>query len=136
MLQILEKAAKENGLVTAFAVVGLVMLLSGVISRKLTFGRVQGSAIAILIGLALAYAGGKMSGGSKGLADLALFSGVGLMGGNMLRDFAIVATAFEVHAEEAKRAGWIGAIALLLGTVLPFIVGVCVWHVLLVIPTP
>ncbi len=126
MWDILEKAAKDNGLVTAFAVVGLVMLVSGVISRKLTFGRVQGSAIAILIGLALAYVGGKMSGGTKGLADLALFSGVGLMGGNMLRDFAIVATAFEVHAEEAKRAGWIGVIALLLGTVLPFIVGVCV----------
>jgi len=126
MWEILEKAAKENGLVTAFALVGLVMLVSGVISRKLTLGRVQGSAIAILIGLALAYVGGKMSGGSKGLADLALFSGVGLMGGNMLRDFAIVATAFEVHAEEAKKAGWIGAIALLLGTVLPFIVGVAV----------
>ena len=100
MWELLEKAAKENGLVTAFAVVGLVMLVSGVISRKLTFGRVQGSAIAILIGLALAYLGGKMSGGTKGLADLALFSGIGLMGGNMLRDFAIVATAFEVHAEE------------------------------------
>jgi malonate transporter MadM subunit len=126
MWEILEKAAKENGLVTAFAVVGLVMLVSGVISRKLTCGRVQGSAIAILIGLALAYVGGKISGGSKGLADLALFSGVGLMGGNMLRDFAIVATAFEVHTEEAKKAGWIGAIALLLGTVLPFIVGVAV----------
>ena len=53
-------------------------------------------------------------------------AGFGLMGGNMLRDFAIVATAFEVHAEEAKKAGWIGAIALLLGTVLPFIVGVAV----------
>ena len=126
MWDILEKAAKDNGLVTAFAVVGLVMLASGFISRKLTFGRVQGSAIAILIGLALAYMGGKMSGGTKGLADLVLFSGVGLMGGNMLRDFAIVATAFEVHAEEAKRAGWIGVIALLLGTVLPFIVGVCI----------
>lgn len=123
---ILEKAAKENGLVTAFAVVGGVMLVSGVISRKLTLGRVQGSAIAILIGLALAYVGGRMSGGSKGLADLALFSGVGLMGGSMMRDFAIVATAFEVHAEEARKAGWIGAIALLLGTVLPFIVGVAV----------
>lgn len=126
MLDILEKAAKENGLVTAFAIVGLVMLLSGVISRKLTFGRVQGSAIAILMGLGLAYIGGRVSGGTKGLAELALFSGIGLMGGNMLRDFAIVATAFEVHAGEARRAGWIGAIALLLGTVLPFIVGVCV----------
>ena len=126
MRAILENAAKDNGLVTAFAVVGLVMLVSGVISRRLTFGRVQGSAIAFLIGLALAYVGGKMSGGTKGLADLALFGGVGLMGGNVLRDFAIVATAFEVQPAEARRAGWIGAFALLLGTVLPFIVGVCV----------
>jgi malonate transporter MadM subunit len=126
MWETLEKAAKDNGLVTAFAVVGLVVWVSGALSRKLTCGRVHGSAIAIFLGLALAYVGGKMSGGSKGLADLALFSGIGLMGGNMLRDFAIVATAFEVQATEARRAGWIGAIALLLGTVLPFIVGVCV----------
>jgi malonate transporter MadM subunit len=124
MMEILEKAAKENGLVAAFAVVGLVMLLSGFLSRRLTSGRVQGSAIAILIGLALAYMGGKLSGGTKGLADIALFSGIGLMGGTMLRDFAIVATAFEVHPEEARRAGWIGFLALMLGTVMPFIVGV------------
>ena len=101
MWEIVEKAAKDNGLVAAFAIVGLVMLTSGFISRKLTFGRVQGSAIAILIGLVLAYVGGKISGGTKGLADIAFFSGIGLMGGNMLRDFAIVATAFEVHPEEA-----------------------------------
>ena len=126
MWKILEKAAVENGLVVAFAVVGLVVLVSGAISRRLTFGRVHGSAIAIFIGLALAYVGGKMSGGSKGLADLSLFSGIGLMGGNMLRDFAIVATAFEVQVTEARRAGWIGAVALLLGTVVPFVVGVCV----------
>lgn len=126
MWEILERASKDNGLVAAFAVVGLVIWVSGAISRKLTFGRVHGSAIAIFIGLALAYVGGKMTGGTKGLADLALFSGIGLMGGNMLRDFAIVATAFEVKATEARRAGWIGAVALLLGTMLPFIVGVCV----------
>ena len=126
MGEILEKTARENGLVAAFALVGLIVLASGFISRRLTFGRVQGSAIAILIGLALAYVGGRMSGGTKGLADLAWFSGIGLMGGNMLRDFAIVATAFEVHPEEARRAGWIGAVALLLGTVVPFGVGVCV----------
>ena len=124
MWPIIERAAKDNGLVTAFAVVGLMVLVSGFISRKLTLGRVQGSAIAILIGLALAYVGGRVSGGAKGLADITFFSGIGLMGGNMLRDFAIVATAFEVHPAEARRAGWIGAVALLLGTLLPFLVGV------------
>jgi malonate transporter MadM subunit len=48
------------------------------------------------------------------------------MGGAMMRDFCIVATASEVKVEEAKKAGWLGAAALLLGTVLPFIVGVAV----------
>jgi malonate transporter MadM subunit len=126
MWPIVEKAAKDNGLVTAFAVVGLMMLLSGFLSKKLTFGRVQGSAIAILLGLALAYVGGRITGGTKGLADIAFFSGIGVMGGNMLRDFAIVATACEVQPTEARRAGWIGAISLLIGTILPFLVGVLV----------
>ena len=126
MLEILEKAAAQNGLVTAFAIVGLVVLISGQISRRLTFGRVHGSAIAILIGLALAYWGGAVTGGHKGLADVSLFGGLGLMGGAMLRDFAIVATAFEVQATEARKAGLIGVVSLLLGTVLPFIVGALV----------
>jgi malonate transporter MadM subunit len=124
--EIFEKVTKDNGLIMAFAVVGIVTLLSGFISRKLTLGRIQGSAIAILIGLGLAYLGGRMTGGSKGLADVTYFGGLTLMGGNMLRDFAIVATAFEVHPDEARKAGWIGAIALLLGTVVPFIIGVLI----------
>jgi len=126
MLEILQKAAAQNGLVTAFAVVGLVMLVSMQISKHLTMGRVHGSAIAIVIGLVLAYCGGISSGGHKGLADLSLFGGIGLMGGAMLRDFAIVATAFEVQATEARKAGLVGVIALLLGTVLPFVVGASV----------
>jgi len=55
-----------------------------------------------------------------------LFSGIGLMGGAMLRDFAIVATAFEVQATEARKAGLIGAVSLLLGTILPFIAGAAI----------
>jgi malonate transporter MadM subunit len=123
MLEILQKAAAQNGLVTAFAIVGVIILFSGVISRRLTFGRVHGSAIAIVIGLGLAYWGGTQTGGHKGLADISLLGGIGLMGGSMLRDFAIVATAFEVQATEARKAGLVGVVALLLGTILPFIVG-------------
>ena len=63
------------------------------------------------------------TGGKTGIADIPLFAGVGLMGGAMLRDFAIVATAFEVDVAEAKKAGLLGATALALGTVLPFIFG-------------
>lgn len=126
MLQMLQKVVAHNGLVTSFALVGLIMWISSIASRKLTFGRVHGSAIAILAGLALAYVGGAFTGGEKGLADVPLFAGIGLMGGAMLRDFAIVATAFEVQPTEARKAGLIGVVSLLLGTVLPFIVGASV----------
>ncbi len=125
-MEIIAHALRENPLVTAFAFVGLIMLVSVYLSRYLTLGRVHGSAIAIVIGLGLAYWGGIQTGGSKGLADLKLFAGIGLMGGAMMRDFAIVATAFEVHVDEAKRAGLIGVLSLLLGTVIPFIFGASV----------
>jgi malonate transporter MadM subunit len=66
------------------------------------------------------------TGGKNGLADIPMLAGLGLLGGAMIRDFAIVATAFEVDVQEAKRAGLLGAIALTIGTILPFIFGASV----------
>ncbi|MBI1359257.1 MAG: malonate transporter subunit MadM [Alphaproteobacteria bacterium] len=123
MTGIAEKVIAGQGLLIAFAVVGLVMLVSNFMAHRLTAGRIHGSAIAIVIGLALAWVGGEATGGSKGLADVTLFSGIGLMGGAMLRDFAIVATAFEVDVAEARKAGLVGAASILVGILLPFIVG-------------
>ena len=123
MEKIIEDLAKGQALIVAFALVGAVMWVSYFISKRLTFGRIHGSAIAIVIGLILAYVGGTVTGGKTGIADISLFSGIGLMGGAMLRDFAIVATAFEVDTAEAKKAGLLGVIALAIGTILPFIVG-------------
>ena len=126
MLRMIEHVFIEQSLVAAFAVIGAVMWLSLAISKRFMAGRVHGSAIAIVTGLALAYAGGLMTGGQKGLADVPVFAGIGLMGGAMLRDFAIVATAFEVDVVEARKAGLVGVLSLGLGTILPFIVGVMV----------
>ncbi|HVJ42164.1 MAG TPA: malonate transporter subunit MadM [Dongiaceae bacterium] len=117
-------ALTANALVTAFAVVGIIMWVSAAISKHLTFGRIHGSAIAIVIGLALAFFGGVMTHGDKGIADIPALAGIGLMGGAMLRDFAIVATAFEVDVVRARKAGLIGAVALGLGTILPFLFGI------------
>lgn len=121
---ILDKLGAEQSLIVAFAVIGAVMWISYFLSRRLTGGRIHGSAIAIVIGLILALIGGVMTGGKKGVADFPLLAGLGIMGGGMLRDFAIVATAFEVDVREARKAGLLGVIALALGTVVPFVIGV------------
>jgi malonate transporter MadM subunit len=114
---------EDNGLLFAFAVVGLAMLVGGWIGKTLTRGHVAGSAVAILLGLLLAYVGGLQEGGEKGLADISLFSGLALMGGSMLRDFAIVATAYGVDVRELKKAGPAGIISLALGIVVSFVLG-------------
>jgi malonate transporter MadM subunit len=117
------KVLAANGLLVAFALIGLVMSLAAALSKYVTRGRIHGSAIAIVIGLGLALVGGLVSGGKAGLADVPIFSGVALMGGAMLRDFAITATAFEVDVARARQAGLAGFVALFLGTLLPFVVG-------------
>jgi len=122
-MEILKHDLTANSLLTAFAIIGLVMWLSNAISKHVLFGRVHGSAIAIVLGLAAAFAAGLWTGGEKGVVDIPILSGIGLMGGAMLRDFAIVATAFEVDVGQARKAGAVGALALGLGTLLPFIVG-------------
>ena len=126
MSALIEKVVGEAPLVSAFALIGIVVLVSNYLARTLTKGRVHGSAIAVLAGLALAYYGGFVTGKTKGLADIPFFAGLALMGGAMMRDFTIVATASEVQVDEAKKAGWLGIIALFLGTVIPFMVGVLV----------
>ncbi|MGW0732200.1 malonate transporter subunit MadM [Streptomyces sp. NPDC002851] len=117
---------EDNALIVAFALVGGLMLVSGWLSKALTRGRLQGSAIAILLGLVLAYWGGSVTGGEDGLADLAVFSGLGLMGGSMLRDFAIVSTAYGVDLKEIKRAGLSGGLSIVLGVLVSFVIGAAI----------
>lgn len=92
-------------------------------SAKFTKGRLHGSAIAILIGLVLSYVGGVYTGGQKGLVDIPLLSGIGILGGAMLRDFAIIATGFGVDPKELRRAGISGVLALLIGVFASFAAG-------------
>ena len=126
MYESLMKVITGYSLLSGFAIVGITMWVSYWMSDKLTNGRLHGSAIAILLGLLLSYIGGAYTGGQKGLVDIPLFAGIGLLGGAMLRDFAIVATGFGVSVEELKRAGFAGVLALFLGVFTSFIAGVAV----------
>lgn len=71
---LLLKVADRNSLIVAFAVVGVTVWMSYLISNKLTRGRIHGSAIAIVIGLVAAYWGGVVTGGKTGVADIPFFS--------------------------------------------------------------
>jgi malonate transporter MadM subunit len=113
----------SNGLVMSFLIVGIVMWVAYKFSDW-TKGRIHGSAIAILLGLILAYFGGIATGEHKGLASIKMFSGIGLMGGGMLRDFAIVSTAFGADLREIKRCGLPGVLSLFIGIGSSFVVGV------------
>ena len=117
---------ETNALITAFVVVALVLWISNSLAKTLFAGKIHGSAIAIILGLLLAYLGGSTTGGSKGLADISVFSGLGILGGAMFRDFAIVATAYGAELEALKKAGWIGSLSVLIGVVLSFFVGAIV----------
>ncbi len=123
MLDMIKGVFVDNGFITAFLVVGLTMWLAYFISNKLTKGRIHGSAIAIVIGLVLAYIGGVVTEGTKGISDVSFLAGIGFLGGSMLRDFAIVATSFGANFDEIKKAGIRGVASLFIGVILSFVVG-------------
>lgn len=125
-----------NAFIASFIVVGVLSFVSDLVSKKITKGRIHASAIAILLGLILAYIAGavmnaKNAGLSpdqvvqykKGLADVGIFTGVGFLGSSMLRDFTIVSTSFGAKFSEIKKCGLISIIALFLGIISSFFVG-------------
>ena len=113
----------KNGLVVAFLVTGIVTYCSEYLSKVLTNKKIPGSAIAIFTGLVLAYIGGVVTGGSKGIADIKQLSGFELMGGAMFRDFAIVSTAMGASFGIIKKTGLAGIVSLFVGVILSFLVG-------------
>ena len=126
ILDLLADVMSRYGLITAFAIVGITVWVSYQLSARLTRGKLHGSAIAIMLGLLAAYVGGVITGGSRGIADLEVLAGIGLMGGGMLRDFAIIATAFGVDTRELARAGAAGVISLFTGVFVSFAIGATV----------
>ena len=117
------KLITKNGLVAAFIIIGITTWIAYKIGG-LTKGRIHGSAIAIFFGLILAYIGGVVGGGHKGLASIPMFAGVGVMGGAMFRDFAIVSTAFGADLREIKKVGLVGVLSLIFGLLTSWFAGV------------
>ena len=120
-MDIIENIVSKNGLVFAFLLVGAIMMLSFWISRNLTFNKIPGVAVAIIIGLGMAFLGNE-----QGIADIPLFAGMAFLGGSMLRDFSVVATAMGADLNKIRQAGLAGIIALFTGVAVSFFIGVTV----------
>ena len=123
ILNIIAKLFTANAFVMSFLIVGIISLFANFVAAKVTKGRIHASAIAIFIALILAYVGGMVTGGTKGLSDISLFAGIGILGSSSLRDFTIVATSYGAKMSEIKKCGLIGVAALVTGVVLTFFVG-------------
>ncbi len=119
----LHQAILSDGLLVGFAVTGVVMWASYWVSTHVTRGRIHGSAIAVFVGLVMAYVGGVVTGGKNGIADIPSLAGIGLLGGPMLRDFAIVATAYGATFQDLRRSGAAVLVSLSFGLVVPFLCG-------------
>lgn len=125
-MNLLSEILIKNGLVVAFLLTGIMMLGSNWVSENIFRKKIPGSAVAILTGLLLAYVGGRVSGGQKGIADVPIFAGLGVLGGAMFRDFAIVSTAYGANFIEIKKTGWVGVLSLVLGIVFSFAIGAAI----------
>jgi len=117
-IEVIDNLLIKNGLILAFLTVGLMILVSELISRKVFNKRIPGVALAIIAALIIAYFGG-----DKGIADYPVFAGMALLGGSMFRDFTIVATAMGASLSELRKTGVAGVLSLFIGVTVTFFIG-------------
>jgi len=120
-MDLIESLIVKNGLIFGFLLVGIIILISSWLTKSLTQNRIPGVAVAIIIGLLLAYLGGE-----KGIASFPIFAGLGLLGGSMLRDFSVVSTAMGADINKIREAGIAGVVALFIGVFISFVIGVTI----------
>jgi len=125
MIDTITQVIIKNGFIFAFFFVGMIMLFSYWFSNTFTRKKIPGVAIAIFIGLGIALFGGK-----KGISDIPIFAGMALLGGSMLRDFTVVATAMGADLDKIKDAGLAGTISLFVGVIASFLFGAIMAYVL------
>ncbi|HOJ52506.1 MAG TPA: malonate transporter subunit MadM [Syntrophales bacterium] len=123
---ILQELITKNGLIWALLVVGLIYYVSMYVNKYIFREKSNTFTIAMIIAMIISGIAGLYTGKAKGLADVKIFAGVGLLGGSMLRDYAIVATAYGAKIEEIRRGGVMAMVSLIIGVVGAYIIGVIV----------
>lgn len=123
IIEIIKNIFINNAFVMSFLFISLGVFVSSIISKYIFKGKLPSSAVAIIVGLIAAYIGGIITGGSNGIADIDVFTGIGILGGSSLRDFAIISTAYGASLSELNRSGLIGAVSLIVGVSFAFVLG-------------
>ena len=124
-MEIFAKMAASYGLVGSFILVTVVML-AGYSLANLLHQKRMGAAFSILLALVVAWVGGLISHGQQaaygaelitsvthGITDvkfitqsgsaLAVFGGIGILGGGMMRDYTIISTAWGSRGRTLSR---------------------------------
>jgi len=125
-MDLINDLLSQSELLTAIIIVALALYVGKIINEKILSGKLSAFIVAMVIALLVAGIAGFFTKGSKGLASVAGFSGLAFLGGSMLRDWCIVATAYGAKTSELKRGGAVGAIALLIGIFWSFFIGVSI----------
>jgi len=123
-MEIFTTLIEKSGLVWSFLIVGVTLLVGMYLDRKLLRGKLTAFMVAMLIALLASGIAGAVTGGNKGFASIPLFAGLAFMGGSMLRDWCIVATAYGAKFSEIKKGGVVGIGSLIIGVTWSFVVGV------------
>lgn len=110
----------ENGLLFGFVFVAALAMLASFLSRRTLKQKLQWSAIAMLVSLFLALIGGMITGGTKGLADIAGFAGLSFFGGAMFRDFTIVSLVAGIDLQLFKKYAGLCLLSLAVGLLISF----------------
>ncbi|MGQ9845752.1 MAG: malonate transporter subunit MadM [Caldisericia bacterium] len=126
LINIVKDLLTKNGLIWAFLVVGVIYIVATYLNKYLFRGKLNNFTIAMIIAMAISAIASAYTGKTKGLADIPVFAGVGLLGGSMLRDYAIVATAYGAKWEEIKKGGIMAIVSLFIGVIGSFIIGVVI----------
>jgi len=116
----------KSGLIWAFLIVAIALGLGMWINTKLIKKRLTPFMVAMLIALVASGIVGMVTGASKGFASIPIFAGLAVMGGSMLRDWCIVATAYGAKISELKKGGVTAGVALFIGVIWSFIIGVAI----------
>jgi malonate transporter MadM subunit len=121
MIKLIEDLFIKNGFIFSFLLVGIMMVITEFLSKRVIKNKIPGVALAIILGLILAGFGKE-----KGIANIPMFAGMAILGGSMMRDFAIVSTALGASFDEIKKAGWIAVLSLFIGIFFSFTIGTIV----------